>query len=41
MATGQLNLDPMIGGIYGLDEWEVGFHAMQVGNNIKSVLVYE
>ena len=22
MATGQLNLDPMIGGIYGLDEWE-------------------
>jgi alcohol dehydrogenase/L-iditol 2-dehydrogenase len=41
MAGGQLNLDPMIGGVYGLDEWEEGFHAMQVGSNVKSVLVYE
>jgi alcohol dehydrogenase/L-iditol 2-dehydrogenase len=41
MASGQLNLDPMIGGVYGLDEWEAGFHAMAVGDNIKSVLVYE
>jgi alcohol dehydrogenase/L-iditol 2-dehydrogenase len=41
MATGQLNLDPMIGGVYPLDEWEAGFHAMAVGDNIKSVLVYE
>jgi L-iditol 2-dehydrogenase len=40
MASGQLNLDPMIGGIYPLDEWEAGFHAMEVGDNIKSVLVY-
>jgi alcohol dehydrogenase/L-iditol 2-dehydrogenase len=41
MATGQLNLDPMIGGVYGLGDWEAGFHAMEAGNNIKSVLVYE
>jgi L-iditol 2-dehydrogenase len=40
MASGQLNLDPMIGGIYPLDEWEAGFHAMDAGDNIKSVLVY-
>ena len=40
MASGQLNLDPMIGGIYPLDEWEAGFHAMEAGDNIKSVLVY-
>jgi L-iditol 2-dehydrogenase len=41
MATGQLNLDPMIGGVYPLDDWEAGFHAMHVGENVKSVLVYE
>jgi alcohol dehydrogenase/L-iditol 2-dehydrogenase len=41
MATGQLNLDPMIGGVYPLDEWEAGFRAMAVGENVKSVLVYE
>ena len=41
MATGQLNLDPMIGGVYPLDEWEPAFHAMAVGENVKSVLVYE
>ena len=41
MATGQLKLDPMIGGVYPLDEWEAGFHAMAVGENVKSVLVYE
>ncbi len=41
MATGQLNLDPMIGGVYALDEWEPAFKAMDVGENVKSVLVYE
>ena len=41
MATGQLNLDPMIGGVYPLEDWEIGFHAMHVGENVKSVLVYE
>ena len=40
MASGQLNLDPMIGGIYPLDDWKAGFHAMEAGDNIKSVLVY-
>jgi alcohol dehydrogenase/L-iditol 2-dehydrogenase len=41
MATSQLNLDPMIGGVYPLDEWQAGFHAMEAGENVKSVLVYE
>ena len=41
MATGQLNLDPMIGGVYPLAEWEAGFHAMEVGENVKSVLMYD
>jgi L-iditol 2-dehydrogenase len=41
MASGQLNLDPMIGGVYPLGEWEAGFHAMAVGENVKSVLIYE
>jgi alcohol dehydrogenase/L-iditol 2-dehydrogenase len=41
MATGQLNLDPMIGGVYPLDEWQAAFHAMEIGENVKSVLVYE
>lgn len=40
MASGQLKLDPMIGGVYPLDEWETGFQAMAAGDNIKSVLVY-
>lgn len=40
MATGQLNLDPMIGGVYPLDEWEPAFQAMDAGENVKSVLVY-
>ena len=41
MASGQLNLDPMIGGVYPLDDWEAGFQAMAAGENVKSVLVYE
>lgn len=41
MATGQLNLDPMIGGVYPLTAWEAGFQAMAAGENVKSVLVYE
>lgn len=41
MASGQLNLAPMIGGVYPLTEWEAGFQAMAAGDNVKSVLVYE
>lgn len=38
LATGQVNLDPVIGGIYSLDAWEEAFHKMEVGENVKSVL---
>jgi len=38
LSTGQVNLTPVIGGIYGLDEWEEAFHKMEVGENVKSVL---
>ncbi|MEZ4729480.1 MAG: zinc-binding dehydrogenase [Caldilineaceae bacterium] len=38
LSTGQVNLDPVIGGIYGLEEWEEAFHKMEIGENVKSVL---
>ena len=38
LSTGQINLGPVIGGIYGLDEWEAAFHKMEIGENVKSVL---
>ncbi|MCE7986220.1 MAG: Zn-dependent alcohol dehydrogenase [Caldilinea sp. CFX5] len=38
LSTGQVNLNPVIGGIYGLEEWEEAFHKMEVGENVKSVL---
>lgn len=38
LSTGQVNLTPVIGGIYGLEEWEEAFHKMEMGENVKSVL---
>lgn len=38
LSTGQVNLNPVIGGIYGLEEWEEAFHKMEAGENVKSVL---
>ena len=38
LSTGQVNITPVIGGIYGLEEWEEAFHKMEVGENVKSVL---
>jgi len=37
-ATGRLRPTAIIGGVYPIEEWEEGFRAMQVGENIKSVL---
>ena len=39
LSTGQVNLEPVIGGVYPLDEWDEAFTRMEVGDNIKSVLV--
>jgi L-iditol 2-dehydrogenase len=38
LSTRQVNLDPVIGGIYGLADWEEAFDAMERGDNVKSVL---
>lgn len=38
LSTGQVNLTPVIGGVYGIEQWEEAFHKMEVGENVKSVL---
>ncbi|MCY3946776.1 MAG: zinc-binding dehydrogenase [Anaerolineaceae bacterium] len=39
MGSGQLNLDPVIGGQYPLTDWHSAFEHMESGRNVKSVLV--
>ncbi len=39
MGSGQLNLDPVIGGQYPLDDWHNAFERMEAGDNVKSVLI--
>jgi alcohol dehydrogenase/L-iditol 2-dehydrogenase len=41
MSTRQLNLGPVIGGVYPLSEWREAFTAMEEGLNIKSVLTVD
>jgi L-iditol 2-dehydrogenase len=38
LATGQVNLRPVIGGVYPLDDWHEAFAKMEEGQNVKSVL---
>ena len=38
LSTGQVNLEPVIGGIYPLADWEEAFHHMEDGSSVKSVL---
>jgi alcohol dehydrogenase/L-iditol 2-dehydrogenase len=38
LSTGQVNLEPVIGGIYPLEEWEEAFVRMEEGASVKSVL---
>mgnify|MGYP002382132013 FL=1 len=40
LSTGQVNLGPVIGGVYELDGWEEGFSKMEEGQNVKSVLKF-
>ncbi len=40
MASGQLNLAPVIGGLYPLSEWELAFERMESGHSVKSVLTW-
>jgi alcohol dehydrogenase/L-iditol 2-dehydrogenase len=39
LATGQIDLGPVIGGVYSLERWQAAFSAMEEGQNVKSVLV--
>lgn len=39
MGSGQLNLDPVIGGQYPLTDWHDAFEHMETGENVKSVLI--
>lgn len=38
LASGQIDLDPVIGGIYELPKWHDAFTTMEAGNCVKSVL---
>ena len=39
LSSGQIDLTPIIGGVYPLGEWEEAFEEMEAGVNVKSVLV--
>ena len=39
LSTGQIDLTPIIGGVYPLTDWEEAFEQMESGENVKSVLV--
>lgn len=41
ISTGQIDISPVIGGVYPMDEWEKAFSDMESGQNIKSVIVNE
>ncbi|MTA96274.1 MAG: zinc-binding dehydrogenase, partial [Actinobacteria bacterium] len=38
MSTGQLDITPVLGGIYPLENWEEAFEAMHSGKILKAVL---
>jgi alcohol dehydrogenase/L-iditol 2-dehydrogenase len=38
MSTGQLDIGPVLGGIYPLEKWEEAFEAMHSGKILKAVL---
>ena len=37
-GSGQLNLDPVIGGVWALDDWHTAFDAMHSGDIVKAIL---
>ncbi len=39
LATGQLDLDPIIGGLWPLEEWHNAFETMYSAQIVKSVLI--
>lgn len=41
LATGQIDLTPVIGGVYPPDRWREAFADMEYGRNVKSVLSFD
>jgi L-iditol 2-dehydrogenase len=41
LSAGHINLGPIIGGVYPLQQWQEAFIKMEKGENVKSVLVIE
>lgn len=41
LTTDQINMRPVIGGLYPLNQWQEAFFRMEQGDNVKSVLVME
>ncbi len=41
LAAGQIDLGPVIGGVYPLERWQEGFAAMEHGDNVKSVIMMD
>lgn len=41
LSTGQINLGPVIGGLYALDEWREAFSRMHAGEQVKSVVMID
>lgn len=39
LSSGQINLVPIIGGVYPLADWQAAFEQMEAGVNVKSVLL--
>ncbi len=39
LSSGQIDLTPIVGGVYELGKWEEAFEEMEAGNNVKSVLL--
>ena len=39
LSSGQIDLAPIIGGVYPLENWEAAFEQMEAGVNVKSVLL--
>ncbi len=39
LASGQIDLTPIIGGVYPIARWEEAFERMEAGENVKSVLL--
>jgi L-iditol 2-dehydrogenase len=38
MSTGALDVKPIIGGVWGLEDWHTAFEKMHHGDVVKSVL---